>query len=104
MKRRQSKTETIGVVTLTESYYDSGMIEIGVYRPEMIKRAGNVFCAVVTKPCPTGKWIVHTNVNRAHVGRNKTRAINFAVEYAQRQHAAAIASIEAAKAQSCPTS
>lgn len=81
------RTETmVDEIRLIECRYDCGLTEIGVYRPEILRGAGPVLCAVVSRQ-PGGrgnKWCV-TTVSSTHAFKSlvKRDAIDFAVNYAK---------------------
>lgn len=82
-----SRTETmVDEIRLIECRYDSGLTEIGVYRPQILVGAGPVLCAVISRQGPERgmKWCV-TTIARNHAFKSlvKRAAIAFAIDYAK---------------------
>ncbi len=68
-----------------ECRYESGLVEIGFYSPEILPGAGRILQAVVDRMPGNRKWFVHAQRNRAFSSTSKDKAIAFALEETQRR-------------------
>jgi hypothetical protein len=73
---RQSESEIDGF-TMKEYRYDSGLVEISFYSPEIIRGAGQILRGMISKqPGRASKWVGYTSRrNRVAVGLKKQAVI-----------------------------
>ena len=72
-----------GFIEIVECKYQSGMVEIAAYRPEVIKGAGKILCGVVSRQGGTKKWHAYTTGSRpVYSGTDKSRAVDVIAAYA----------------------
>lgn len=84
--RIADKNWNVGEITLRESRYESGLVEIGVYRPQQMGAIGTpTLVASIARQSGKGmKWVVASRArNRAFLSRVKGDAIAFAVGLAE---------------------
>lgn len=83
--REVERTETmVDEIRLVECRYECGLVEIGVYRPQILIGAGPVLCAVVSRPEPGSNWFATTTVcQKAFRNKVKKLAVDYAVSYAK---------------------
>ena len=81
MRSRATHSTTVerGGIEVRERRYDSGLVEVAVYMPEMVPGTGKVLRAVVTRLPGNRNWFVHARTQRAWRGGSKRRALEFAV-------------------------
>lgn len=87
---RTHLTDTM-LVESRECRYESGLIEIGFYGPEILPGAGKILQAVVDRLPGNRKWFVHGVRSRAFSSHSKEKVVAFALEETQRRAAVASA-------------
>jgi hypothetical protein len=81
------RTETrVGHVTLVEFTYPSGFVEISAHVDELIKGAGPITVAVISRqPGHGSKWCIYpAKGNDVFRSRNKRKAIEIALDLGER--------------------
>jgi hypothetical protein len=83
-------------ILLREWRYASGLIEVGVYTPEVLPGSGAVLVVTVDNSGDSRKWSVYTGTRRHFRIRGKRAAIAWAIELAKRtdSYAAAVNVLE----------
>jgi hypothetical protein len=70
----------IGGFTLKEYRYDSGLVEISLYSPEVIQGAGPILRGMISTQGKGCKWVGYTSSrNRVAVCRMKHKAIEITI-------------------------
>jgi hypothetical protein len=74
---RQSERNE-GIFTIREYRYDSGLVEISFYVPEVLSGAGPILRGVISRqPVKGGKFVGYTSTrNRVAIGRKKQTVID----------------------------
>lgn len=89
MTKPYRKETTVDGIKVVECGYESGLIEIGVYRPPVaLPKADHVLVAVVDRMPGVRKWFVHAQRSRQARFLNKAKAVAAAVAIAAAQLAA----------------
>lgn len=76
---------SIGHISLRERRYDSGLVEVGVYTPQILRGAGDILVAVVCSVPGTRKWSVTGpgGWGSRHLLRGKRAALAYAAMLAR---------------------